>query len=334
MRERVFALDGIRILATLCILTFHFNVLLAQTARAPVVGFLTMANGSMGHIGVSLFFVLSGYSLYLRWEGRFQWKPYAKSRFLSIYPLYWIGFFTLFVYTDLLHGALDPHLPLANLLLSVAGLDGYYHAVLPTFYKIGEWFVGCILLLYVCFPPLLFLIKRRPRALLCAAGLLFLPWVLWGRPLVPLEQCFVTRLPEFLLGMYFAKYMRRPSRAALLPALPLGVLLWVPLPIPQAFLTCMIGGCLFPVLLYLFGLVRAPRVQTAARALARCSYAVFLVHHVLLDLFFRRLAEGRTLGGLETGGMYLAYLAACLAAGAALYGVGNLWRLKKRAVRV
>lgn len=53
--NRIFEADGIRCLATLFILTFHYNVLLNEFGISKSIGFLTYANGTMGHFGVSLF---------------------------------------------------------------------------------------------------------------------------------------------------------------------------------------------------------------------------------------------------------------------------------------
>ncbi len=63
--NRVFEADGIRCLATLFIFTFHYNALLNELGIANNIGFLTFANGTMGHFGVSLFMILSGYSIFL-----------------------------------------------------------------------------------------------------------------------------------------------------------------------------------------------------------------------------------------------------------------------------
>lgn len=325
---RVFALDGIRCIATLLILTFHFNVLTAQLGAAKPVGFLTFANGSMGHFGVSLFFILSGYSLFLRWDGRFAWKGYWKSRFLSILPTYWIGFAALFVYTDLLHGALNPEIPLRNLVFTLFGMDGYLAGVVPTFYKIGEWFVGCILLLYLCFPLLLRAMEKHPMWLGGAVLVLFVPWVLLGRPIVAMEHCFITRIPEFLLGMYLAKYQAKLDlpRWGWTMALPLAVVCWIPLGLVEPFATFLAGASLFPVLFWAFSPVKQEWVRQTAKQLSAYSYAVFLVHHVTLDILFRPRLTGRILSMGQTLVVYLFYLAAALLLGIGLFYAERMLR--------
>lgn len=287
--NRIFEADGIRCLATLFILTFHYNVLLNELGISKSIGFLTYANGTMGHFGVSLFIILSGYSLTLRWDGRFQWKPYIKSRILSIFPMYWIGFGTLFLYTDIIHKALNPDIPLTHLFFTVIGMDGYLANVIPTFYKIGEWFIGCILLLYLCFPLLLRFLNKNPILTVSVTLVLFVPWVLWGVPIVSIEHSFITRIPEFLLGMLVAHYKNvmpidRWGWALLFPLL---VLFLIPLHLSEPFSALLLGICLFPILFWLFHYIRNPLLRKAEMSLGKLSYASFLVHHVVLEIIFR-----------------------------------------------
>lgn len=319
--KRIFALDGIRCLATLSILTFHFNLLTAELGTAEPVGFLTFANGSMGHFGVPLFFILSGYSLQLRWAGRFAWKPYLKSRFLSILPAYWLGFGVLFLYTDILHGALNPDIPLGNLAFTAIGMDGYLAGVVPTFYKIGEWFVGCILLLYFCFPLLQKALEKWPVWLGVSVLVLFLPWVYYGRPLVAMEHCFITRIPEFLLGMYLAKYRDavQLDRWGWLGFFPLAFLWVVPLGWPEPVRTLLVGASAFPAVYWLCSLVKNRWVCRAAQTLAGYSYAVFLVHHVTLDIVFRPRLTGVQCTMPQILGVWLLYLALVLVLGMGLF---------------
>ena len=50
-----------------------------------------------------------------------------------------------------MHGN-NADIPRWRVIFSVLGLDGYLAPVTVTFYKIGEWFLGVILILYLVFP--------------------------------------------------------------------------------------------------------------------------------------------------------------------------------------
>ncbi len=287
--NRVYEADGIRCFATLLILTFHYNVLLSELGETKTIGFLTFANGTMGHFGVSLFIILSGYSLMLRWNGRFELKPYIKARFLSIFPMYWVGFCTLFLYTDILHGARNQNIPLTHLIFTFLGMDGYLANVIPTFYKIGEWFIGCILLLYISFPLFLRAMKTYPILFESVTLILFVPWVLLGKPIVDVEHCFITRIPEFLFGIMLAKYKNvlNLNRLGWITIFPLLILFFIPLHLEQPFSDFLAGTCLFPVLFWLLHFIRNPLMCNAEMYLGKLCYAVFLIHHVTLEILFR-----------------------------------------------
>src|SRR5215469_5748632 len=87
---RIPCLDGLRGLAALAVMLFHFNIFFLPQARlteiAPFV--------SRGYLAVDLFFLLSGFVMahvYGRLLGsnwRAHWRHFAVSRFARLYPLF------------------------------------------------------------------------------------------------------------------------------------------------------------------------------------------------------------------------------------------------------
>src|SRR5579884_3817814 len=87
------ALNGLRFLAALAVVIFHYAPRINGYARVPI--FLRNLNGE-GPCAVGFFFILSGFVLahrYLRNDdrelpaGNFYW-----ARFLRIYPAYFLAF--------------------------------------------------------------------------------------------------------------------------------------------------------------------------------------------------------------------------------------------------
>lgn len=109
------SLDGVRALAILIVLSFHLCIMTSQLhlwnqQRQPFLNALTSAGGS----GVTLFFVLSGFLLFLPYSQALLFQkrwPEAKifyvRRILRIFPLY---YFSLFLFV-MFHNAylLSPH---------------------------------------------------------------------------------------------------------------------------------------------------------------------------------------------------------------------------------
>lgn len=45
----------------------------------------------------------------------------------------------------------------------IIGVDGYMQQFTSTFYKIGEWFLGCLLILYFLFPIFRYFVSPNKR---------------------------------------------------------------------------------------------------------------------------------------------------------------------------
>ena len=159
----------------------------------------------MGHIGVSLFFILSGASLMYSTRRGLEIRSYLKKRFLSIYPLYWITYAAFFTHFYIIN-RLPMTVPKSSLLLSFLGMDGYLYYKIPCYYLVGEWFVGCILILYLLFPLLRRLVLEHPRATALVTAVLYVPYLYVYPFQMENERLFFSRIPEFLFGMYFAVY--------------------------------------------------------------------------------------------------------------------------------
>jgi peptidoglycan/LPS O-acetylase OafA/YrhL len=88
--RRVPSLDGLRGVAAIAVMMFHFNIFfLPQSRLSEVMPFI-----GRGYVAVDLFFLLSGfvmahvYGRVLAVDWRTHWPRYAIARFARIYPLF------------------------------------------------------------------------------------------------------------------------------------------------------------------------------------------------------------------------------------------------------
>ena len=312
-KRRVEALDYIRVLATFLIFLFHWNIFFAiediQTDNLFVMWF---ANGNIAYTAVSLFFVLSGASL-LYSNGNpeqpqdFSFHPlsYAKKRFLSIYPSYYIAYLMAFLFTfGIQHYAFatEPK----YLLFSLIGFDGYLNYMFPTLNFVGEWFVGCIVLIYLCFPLLLYGVKKHPIITGIVAVLLFPLYLKFYFLPGPVAHCFLTRIPEVLFGMYFAQYFLLKRNkwwegwgkwlVAGIALILHCIILFVPMDIPEPIENIWLGIPAFLVLYVLTDFL-APKIGKAGKIitfLSGISFEFFLLHHTFMDDFIHKMIKGAT----------------------------------------
>ena len=147
-KERIFYLDFVRAIAVVLILMTHYNAVYLYAGQPDKV-FITAQIGNIyiGDFGVSLFFIISGAALMYVYDEKCELINFYKKRFLSIYPMFWIAYFIAFLYQFYVNKGIDLTVPKRNILLTLFGFDGYFAAVMPTFYILGELFLGCIILI-------------------------------------------------------------------------------------------------------------------------------------------------------------------------------------------
>lgn len=164
-----------------------------------------------GFVGVSFFFVLSGFIIAYNYQKRLSEKKTTKrsfwvARIARIYPLHWLTLFIAIVSGSyaLEAGAGDwlRHF-FASLTLTNAYIprDDYFFS-----FNSPSWSLCCEQLFYICFPFLVPLMKNY-RKLLCVF-LLCAVLVIVGMYHTPVESIKgfwyvnpVTRLPDFMVGM-------------------------------------------------------------------------------------------------------------------------------------
>ena len=90
MRPNIPALTGLRAIAAILVVLFHYKYIVPGLGASPAPGARVIQTG---FVGVSLFFVLSGFILaytYIDDDGalRGTWKDFLFARFARVYPVY------------------------------------------------------------------------------------------------------------------------------------------------------------------------------------------------------------------------------------------------------
>jgi rhamnosyltransferase len=189
-------LDVLRCFAALAVFFWHYlhtNGMLAESAYIPGVALL-----EEGHIGVSLFMVLSGYLFFrLTYQKEIRWGVFAWNRVKRIGPLLlafhavWLtaGFLGLIDYTllDFLTGFVTPSWP------SVA------------------WSITVELHFYLLLPLLLLIAQRRPIYLLILLAILLALKATIISGLAPDIRYYtiIGRLDQFVMGALCLVYWRK-----------------------------------------------------------------------------------------------------------------------------
>lgn len=293
---RVVGFDLIRIIACFFVLLVHFNAQVCGYENGQLVypnsiipGIFFGGRIYLGTLGVVMFFILSGASLTMTHRpGESIFKFYIR-RFLSIFPPFWIAFLLATAFDFLYFRGISIAAPW-KFIISFAGLDGYFSSLnlIPCdYYKLGEWFLGCIILIYAIFPLIHWLMEKSPKAMCystAAVILLGLLCVRWKVPALKTSTSFLLCLGEVMLGMLYQRFSLHQHK---------GKCLWISTSIfvisliisnyISAELLNLVTGCfLFCLLMVASELIKSPSVGTLLQSLSAQTFSVFLVHHWLI----------------------------------------------------
>ncbi len=301
--RQVPALTGLRAVAAYAVFLHHYNPAPAGTFAHRLF--------AQGYIGVSVFFVLSGFLIYHRYADAYQsreawsWRGYLQNRFARVFPLYIL----LLLLTVGINTAIGQPMRAVELVLNLTLLKGLFED-----YKFSGIAQSWSLTADICFyslAPLLFVALRRWGALWLTAGLVGIGLLLWALtgpthwhgffddiPFL-LFYTFFGRAFEFVAGMWLASRWQGNRLPLFKHATPIGLLLvsscllwqaivptitahqarlfWSELIVYNYLLPIGIG-IFFMGLLKEKSVIRRLLAQRIMQALGRSSYAFYLIH--------------------------------------------------------
>lgn len=145
--KRLIELDALRGIAAVSVLLFHYTSKYNEAFGAPHMQY----EFSYGHYGVQLFFIISGFVIFLTINKVNSGGEFAFKRFLRLYPTFWLCMLLTFAITyfggiALFHRSLKDLLLNFTMMPAVLGakpVDGAYWSLFPELL-----FYALILILY------------------------------------------------------------------------------------------------------------------------------------------------------------------------------------------
>ncbi|MCO4292920.1 acyltransferase [Solitalea sp. MAHUQ-68] len=291
-QHRLHGLDYLRGLAALGIMLYHVDFWI--NGKSGIDGFLP----KVGIYGVSIFYILSGLTLYYVYIDKLsltlnQLKNFFLKRFFRIFPLLWLSI--------ILTALLNKKLPAADVL--IYNLTGLFGIVKREYYlAAGAWSIGNELVFYLFFPVFILLIKKsKPLFFIFSALLLAIYSYFafsglspnltleeqWAIYINPLNQVFLF-LSGFLIG-YFFKFLNIQSNFNLL-ILALAVVVFAFFPVYGDAGKIVMGynRLLFSLLCWLICVcfyklsINIPRwIDKPLSLLGEASYSLYLLHPII-----------------------------------------------------
>lgn len=290
-RSRLDSLTGLRFAAALLVFSTHASGLLRDTPLRFAYRY-----AGRGYVGVSFFFMLSGFVLMWNLRDDDRARAFWRRRAARILPGYWVAWSIGLVVTLWAHDTLTR----GGAVLSFALVQSW-RPVSTTYFAVNgpSWSLSCEMFFYLLSPwllPLLARLRRADRRIALACSLLLataLPLFLVGNTTGKTTLWAVTTFPpsrmiEFVAGALLALEVadRRWRNVRLGPTLALSAL------------GIVVAGAIgrnaqpFTVVPFALVIIAAAQADSAGRqtifatprfvALGAWSYAFYLLHEIVL----------------------------------------------------
>ena len=277
--QRLHGLDALRCVAALMVMLFHYT-----TRYDQKFGHLTapLFNAPRGYLGVNLFFMISGFVIFMTLERTSEPKDFLVSRFSRLYPAYWVAAILTFA-TEALAPELGKNISwaqaLGNVLMfqnlvGIPSIDGVYWTL-----EVELLFYWAMLLIWLVggfASPWRWI--GTWLALSTVAGLakvIGLPF-----PQIASRMLILPYFPYFALGcVLYIHFVRNSFRWPVEGVLGAFALLAIAINDPFIFVACTLG---FLLLFYL--VVRRYAMTRVVLFLAWIgifSYPIYLVHETI-----------------------------------------------------
>ncbi len=293
--KRLYNLDYLRGLAALGIFCYHYFTWTFGKSHS------NMFLGRIGVYGVSIFYILSGLTLYLVYHSkitnsRTDVLDFFKKRIFRIFPLLWFAIIS----SALISGEWPGFLKLCNNLIGLFGFtdwDGY----LAT----GAWSIGNELVFYTFFPLLIYSIYKSRYLFIFLSILLFLIYIFfafqvfnpnmalidqWRNYVNPLNQIFLF-LGGILIGYVFEKI--EINKYLVIAVFLIGICLFVFYPSESDAISIVFGWSRLVFTLSCFMIcfsfykmnVKVPSIiNRPLMFFGEISYSLYLLHPIVYTL--------------------------------------------------
>lgn len=272
-KDRFQELDVFRGVAAFAVMLFHFSY---RYPRIYGSGIDPGWSFDYGHYGVQLFFMISGFVIFLTLSRCRSVSDFLMSRFSRLYPAYWAAML-LTATIGFAWPLPDQHYSALQLLINMSMLQSYFYV--PSIDGV-YWTLSYELGFYTVMLAL-YLVGAMHRVHAIVAGWLLLALVnaLWPLPFRLQLLAVLPYAPLFMAGFLFHEVWSR--RATNLTWLLMGACLFGACALEQQ----LAGRLLMPVFFLLFGLAVTGHMRWLLNRpllwLGSISYTLYLVHQML-----------------------------------------------------
>lgn len=280
-KRRLIEIDFARGCCCIGIIIFHFFC----HAVKPKIKFLFItSNADFGFLYVTVFFSISGIVLFNKYSKIKSLKYFYFRRWKSIFPPFYLSYFYFSIKTIfyLRKTQFIFKCKPSNFIFTFLGLDGFFGYKYCSFYLIGEWFLGAIIIIYFLYPLLIWAMNKKIYPLLIICGYIFILskkfFVLRN------DRNLIVCLTSFYFGIIslkYKKYFFENNIIGIASILLFGLLCFVKL--SKHLIIHQIQGFSFLITLINIGkYIMNSKIKSIIFIISKHSFHVYLFHHQII----------------------------------------------------
>lgn len=285
-RKRIIELDIFRGLAAFIVVLFHYTYKYEEIFESHVMDFYIF---NYGHYGVQLFFIISGFVIFMTVERSKSHMDFLKRRFIRLYPTFWLCMLFTFAVTSFaeiprFERSLSDLLANFTMIPGILGyksIDGVYWSL-----QVELIFYGIMFLVL--------LLKQIKNIVLILYMWFAIGWLDFLFQIRFLNVFFITEHCNlFIAGIAFYKIWKDEIRGfskyhiLILISLMYGFAKNV-----ESGLVTFTFFCLFFMLIYgKISFLSSLRMSKLALFLGKISYALYLIHQFIGLILIYYLSE-------------------------------------------
>jgi len=285
-RNNLTSISFARAICCFGIIAFHY---FCHSKKRNSKLFYTTSNSGCGFIYVTCFFSISGIVLYYNYPNNISIKKFYFKRWKSIFPAYYVCFLyfyhnNVFKYKKFFYKG-----NWKRLILTLFGMDGYFGYKYKTYYLIGEWFTGAIVIIYFLYPIILYIFNKNTFII---PLFLFFGFEIMTKTKffkINLYLNLITCISSFYFGMIFIKYRKFfINKIVIYISFFINIFLYFKKihSIFKLFICHMQGFTFLIILIYIGKFIMNGRLKSFFDEISRLSYYIFLFHHITIYKVF------------------------------------------------
>lgn len=242
------------------------------------------ANASFGFIFVTVFFNISGATLYYNYPLIKSIKTFYFKRWKSIFPSFYFCYLYFFISISLRFRRLLFGRKIKRLFITLLGLDGYLSYRIRTCYLIGEWFLGAIIIIYVIYPIFSLIVTKNyfiSAIIICILNI----FIYYGNFFIIInDKNIITCLTSFYFGVTAIKFKKifLVNNISLAISFFLFIFLRIIKIKSLEIVFQMQGFTAFIILTRIGKIVMTNKCARIFICISNLSYNIYLIHHMII----------------------------------------------------